>query len=310
VGVAALALAPFAAGGDYAFYVGAGAGLFALLAVGWAIPAWCGLFSFGQAAFFGVGAYAAAILATRGATSPWLGLTASAVMAVAAAAALGAACLHLRGPYFSLATLAAAEILRVFATNWESLTEGAQGIVGIPALPPILAGPFRVDLASRAGAYLLTLAVLAALLAAAWALRRTSAGAAWVAIRENEERAESLGVAAFRWKMAALLAGAAATGVAGALHAHALRHLDPATAFHPQFSVMPMVMGFVGGADRLAGPLLGALALYLVNELLLQRWFPTLHLLFYGVAIALAILYLPRGIAGRLAAPRSEHRGA
>ena len=303
VGVVALAALPYLAGGDYVLYVAASACLFAILALAWSLPAWCGLFSFGQAAFFGVGSYASALLAMRAGLSPWLGLAAGAVAAAAVAAGLGTACLHLRGPYFSLATLAAAEILRAVATNWEGLTEGAQGIVGIPALSPLRLGPVHLDGGSRPGAYGLALAALAILFLAAGVLRDSAAGAAWAAIRENEERAESLGVAALRWKLLALVVSAAATGLAGALYAHTLRHLDPATAFHTQFSVMPLVMGFLGGVEHRAGPVGGALGLYLLNELVLQPWLPTAHVMFYAIAIVLVVLYLPRGLHGWLARP-------
>ncbi len=304
LGVVALAALPYLVGGDYALYVAGTACLFAILALAWALPAWFGLYSFGQAAFFGVGAYASALLAMRAGLSPWLALAGAGAAAAAVAAGLGAACLHLRGPYFSLATLAAAEILRAIATNWEGLTEGAQGIVGIPALPPVSLGPLWLDAASRPGAYGVALIALVVLFVAAGILEDSPAGAAWAAIRENEERAESLGVPAFRWKMLALLLSAAATGLAGALYVHMLRHLDPATGFHPQFSVMPLVMGFLGGVEHRAGPVAGALGLYLLNELVLQRWLPTAHLLFYALAIGLVVLYFPRGIHGWLARPR------
>lgn len=310
----ALATLPYLADGEYFFYVAGGACLFAILTLAWALPAWCGLLSFGQAAFFGVGAYAATLVALRAGLNPWLGLAAGAGAAAGAAAALGVACLHLRGPYFSLATLAAAEILRAVATNWVSLTEGAQGIVGIPPLPHLGLGPIRLDPGGHAGTYVLALVALVLLVGGAAALRRSAAGAAWAAIRENEERAESLGVPAFRWKLMALLVSAAATGLAGGLYAHSLRHLDPSTAFHPQFSVLPLVMGFVGGVEHRAGPVGGALGLYLFNELVLQRWLPTLHLAFYGVAIGAVILFLPGGLTGaaaRLArAPAARERHA
>ena len=301
VGVLILAAVPYLAANEYVFYVAATACLFAILALAWALPAWFGLFSFGQAAFFGVGAYASALLAMRAGLSPWLSLGAAGVAAAAVSVGVGAASLHLRGPYFSLATLAAAEILRAIATNWESVTEGAQGIVGIPPLPPWTLGPFRFDIGERPGGYAVALIALLALFLSAWVLQHSTAGAAWAAIRENEERAESLGVPAFRWKMLALLLSAAATGMAGALYGHMLRHLEPATAFHPQFSVMPLVMGILGGVEHPAGPVAGALGLYLLNELVLQRWLPTAHLLFSALAIGLVVLYFPKGLHGWLA---------
>ncbi len=300
LGVVILAAVPYLAANEYVFYVAATACLFAILALAWALPAWFGLFSFGQAAFFGVGAYASALLAMRGGLSPWLGLAAAGLAAALVSTGLGAASLHLRGPYFSLATLAAAEILRAIATNWELVTEGAQGIVGIPPLPPWTLGPLRLDAGARPGAYSVALIALLALFLTAWVLQHSTAGAAWAAIRENEERAESLGVPAFRWKLLALLLSAAATGMAGALYGHMLRHLEPATAFHPQFSVMPLVMGILGGVEHPAGPVAGALGLYLLNELALQRWLPTAHLFFSALAIGLVVLVFPKGLHGWL----------
>jgi branched-chain amino acid transport system permease protein len=309
-GFGILAAAPYLAANEYVYYVAATACLFAILALAWALPAWFGLFSFGQAAFFGVGAYVSALLAMRAGLSPWLGLGAAGLAAAAVSMGLGAASLHLRGPYFSLATLAAAEILRAIATNWELVTEGAQGLVGIPSLPPWILGSLRLDAGARPGGYTVALIALVALFLSAWVLQGSTAGAAWAAIRENEERAESLGVPAFRWKMLALLLSAAATGMAGALYAHMLRHLDPATAFHPQFSVMPLVMGILGGVEHPAGPVAGALGLYLLNELVLQRWLPTAHLFFSALAIGLVVLYFPKGLYGCLAGRSAPARVA
>jgi branched-chain amino acid transport system permease protein len=303
IGAGVLAAAPYVAGDEYVYTVAATACLFAILALAWGLPAWFGFYSFGQAAFFGVGAYASALVALRAGLSPWLGLGGAGLAAAAVAVGLGATCLHLRGPYFSLATLAAAEILRAIATNWEALTEGAQGLLGIPALPPWHFGPLRLDPGARPGAYSLALIALAILYVTAHGLLHSRAGTAWAAIRENEDRAESLGVPAFRWKLLALVLSAAASGMAGSLYAHLLRHLEPATAFHPQFSVMPLVMGILGGVEHPAGPVAGALALYLLNELFLQRWLPTGHLLFYAVAIGLVVLYFPRGLHGWLQRP-------
>ncbi|HSB71405.1 MAG TPA: branched-chain amino acid ABC transporter permease [Candidatus Methylomirabilis sp.] len=310
-GTLALALLPLAGvAGEYALYLGTMALTFALLAESWSLPAQAGLISFGHAAFFGVGAYASALLSVRGQLSPWVCLVLAGCVAglfgLLAAEVAG----DLAGPYFSLATLAVAEILRVVALQWTELTEGAWGLVGVPGLPPIGFEWSVFPAATRATDYYAALLMLGAVCGTHACIRRAPLGLALRAIRQGEARAAASGVDARRAKRVALAVSGLFAGEAGALHAHIFHWVDPASAFSPSLSVLPLIMAMFGGSEYLLGPVLGAMVLYLGNELVLQRLAPGSHLPLYGAAVILVILALPSGILGWIEARIGGRRGA
>ena len=131
----------------------------------------------------------------------------------------------------------------------------------------------------------------------AW-IQRAPLGLALQAIRQGEARAVSLGVDSRRVKRTALAVSALFAGAAGALHAHIFHWMDLASAFSPNLSVLPLIMAIFGGSEYLLGPILGAVTLYLGNELIFQHLAPGGNLWVYGGAVVLAILCLPRGILG------------
>jgi len=212
---------------------------------------------------------------------------------------MGVTCLHLRGPYFSLGTLAWAEILKALAFNWTPLTEGAWGVIGIPPLPAISLGRWTLDLSSNRGAvYAFSVLLLLVLYTLARQLSGSWLGLSLRAIHQGEERAEVLGVATFRIKLLTLAFSGGIAGFVGGLYAHLLQALDPGTAFGLSFSLLPLVMAMVGGREHPLGPVVGALVLSLGNELLLQPFFPWLHQIPYALALLFALLFLPRGLVG------------
>lgn len=295
---------------DYYLFVLTQALLFAALAESWSLLARCGQISFGHAAFFGSGAYATALLTLRAGGSPGAGLALAAGAGGLLAAAIGGFSLPLKGPYFSLATLAFAEGLRALVINLPGLTEGAWGLVGVPGLPALQLAGLRLDLGGRPGNYYAALTLLVVAHAAVAALRRTRAGVAFAAIRENPDRAEALGVPVARWTLFAFTLSGAIAAVTGALYVHLMHFVDPGVAFNPSVSVAPLVMSFFGGALRPAGPAAGALVLYGVNELVLAPILPRGHQFLYGVAILAAIVYLPQGLVGWLRPEGAGHAAA
>lgn len=269
--------------------------LLALMSASWHLLALGGRFSFGHAAFFGVGAYASALLASRGGVGVWAALPGGALTAAAVAIPVGALSLHLKGPYFSLATFAAAEILRVLATNWTPLTAGAWGLVGLPPLP--------------ARGALLAAGGIGGVLLVHTFLWRSRWGLALAAIRQQQERAEGLGVPSRPLLFVTLVTSAGFAGYSGALYAHHVRSLEPATAFSLLFSILPLIMALFGGTGSPAGPLVGAGVLYFLDELLLQPRFPAGHQLLYAGAIILVLLGAPEGMVG-FARRHGGRRGA
>ncbi|MBI3075821.1 MAG: branched-chain amino acid ABC transporter permease [Deltaproteobacteria bacterium] len=302
VGLACLALLPVMLGArTYLLQTLTHALLFATLALSWGILRFSGPVSFGHAAFFGTGAYAAALAATALGLSPWSGLALALLVSLLVALLFGLMALDLRGPYFSLASLAGAEVLRSLALNWVSLTNGPAGVVGIPSLPRLplpwpVGGPSSAD-------YYVILALLLIVLAAAAGLRRSRFGLAQKAAREGERPARALGVPVFRAQLLALLTSGGAAGLCGACYAHLVQYLEPSLAFNVMLSATPMVMAMVGGPLTLLGPVAGGLALYTLNELVLVRITTAAHGLLYGVAIMAIVLLLPRGLADLLRGP-------
>ncbi|HYL79535.1 MAG TPA: branched-chain amino acid ABC transporter permease [Candidatus Acidoferrum sp.] len=317
-----LILVPILVGAhEYLLYLGTLALTFGLLAESWSLPAQAGLISFGHAAFFGVGAYASALLSLRGQLSPWVALVGAGLLAGLFGLLTAEVAGDLAGPYFSLATLAVAEILRVVALHWMALTEGAWGLVGIPGLPPLPLGPIPLPVGDRATEYYAALLMLGLVCATQAWIRRAPLGLAIRAIRQGEGRAAASGVDPRRVKRITLALSGLFAGEAGALHAHIFHWVDPASVFSPSLSVLPLIMAMFGGSGFLLGPVLGAMALYLGDELLLQRLAPGAHLLLYGGAVILVMLALPRGILGwiqtraglrlgRASGPRGGRRAA
>jgi branched-chain amino acid transport system permease protein len=307
-GLAVVAVTPVVLGRqDHLLYLATMAALLALLAQSWSLPAHAGLISFGHAAFFGVGAYASALLSLRTPASPWLGLLAAAGAAALTGWLASRVAGDLPGPAFSLATLALSESLRVIALHWTGLTEGAWGLVGVPGLPwPAFIGAES----PRGGRVLDCYAALSILwllcVIVAW-IRRRPFGLALEAIRQAEGRAEALGVNTRQVKRAALVLSAAFAGLAGGLHAHLFRWVDPASVFGVQYSVLPLIMAMFGGTGTVLGPVVGAALLYLVNELVFHRFAAGAHRWLYGAVVVLVVVALPRGILGWLEG-RTERR--
>ena len=300
--VVALALLPAALGFDRFYLLTLTFGyLFAGLAISWFLLARAGQISLGHAAFFGLGAYASAVSVLRLGVSPWVGLVLGTVAAVLFAVVVGLVCFRFHGLYFALATFAAAEVAKSVVLNWDSLTYGAQGLVGIPGFPAFRLGILRVDFeASRLPNYYVALIFLVATLLIIHWMIHGSLGLAFTAVRESEEAAGAIGIDPMRIKVIALLVSAAVTGAGGAVYAHTLHYLEPNLAFSVSISSLPLVMSLFGGLVSLAGPLIGGLLLYLVDALLFQRFFPAWHLVLYGATLIFVVLYMPRGLTGWL----------
>jgi branched-chain amino acid transport system permease protein len=277
--------------------------LYAVLATSWNWTRATGLFSFGQAAFFGAGALAQAWLVTTAGLSPLFALAASAVMGALAALPLIPA-LRLDAPSFALATLAYATLLKGLAGNVPAL--GMEGFL-LPATrgfegasPGIVASLALLAFASSLG-YRIYL--------------RRPGGRAAGSIRQAPETTLALGIDPIGERWRPLTLSAAVTGLAGALYAHLIGSVEASVVFSPIFSILPIVLGMLGGALHPLGGLVGTLALYPVDELLLRPALPHAHTLAYGLALIALLLMRPEGLLGApapgipatAAAPRTAH---
>jgi branched-chain amino acid transport system permease protein len=253
-----------------------------------------GQLNLGQSAFFGIGAYVSTILIKTYGWNFWL----AALVAVGAAGLVGVAlaafAVRLRGHYLAIASLGFAVITYQVLVNWESVTQGVRGIYGI--LPPV---PNTVALFYLvAGIGLVVYFLLDNLV-------RSPVGDTLRAIREDEVSAAALGVHAAVWKAFAFGLGAAIAGLAGCFYPGFVGTLVPdAFGIVESFTMMAMVI--VGGMGTMIGPVIGAVVLTFLPELL--RGFGELRLMIYGIALTLVVLFMPGGIVQAWVSFRSRVR--
>ncbi len=286
---------------DYILQVFTHALLLASLALAWNLLGVSGSISLGHAAFFGVGAYGSALLSLEQGLSPWLTIPIAGLFATGLGLMMGLICLRLRGAYFALATLAFVEIPRVITDNWDGLTRGSLGLVGISGLPTLRMGDWHVDFGSSITAsYYLVFVYSLVLLGLVTFVFRSNMGLAFQAIREEEVAAEAVGIQTDRYRLFSLLMSAFFTGVSGACYAHLVRYIEPGLVYGLHFSAVPMIFAICGGRFTILGPAVAALVLYPVDQFIFHPLLPAGHEFLYGAVLILTVLFMPNGFWGRL----------
>jgi len=288
---------PLVTSNQFLLHLGITVLLWTLLGASWnLLGGFGGQVSFGHATFFGVGAYATMILYLRLGLAPWYGMVLGGLAAVAVSLPIGLICFRLRGPYFSLSTLAVAEIVRLIALNWEALTNGPVGLL-ITTLPRVALGTRAINWESKVPFYYIIAALAVLAMGATWRLSRARLGAYLLAIREDEDAAEAVGIDTVRAKVLTLALSAFFTGLAGGFYGLYFRYVDPDAVFPIALSVEMVFIAVVGGLATVIGPVIGAVFLTTIGELFRER-FLVGHLIFYGLFMMLAIRFLPEGIWG------------
>jgi branched-chain amino acid transport system permease protein len=282
--------------------------LWAALALAWNIAGgYAGLISFGHAAFFGVGAYTSTILFVRGGLTPWIGLWCGGLLAASFGAVLAMICARLRGPFFILSTLAAAEVIRIGALNWATLTGGPEGLSILP-----VADLSTMVFASK-GAYLvLMLAFLVIVYGITKVVEGSRYGFYLFAVRDDEEAAAAAGVNPLLVRTCAMALSAFFTGIGGTLFAQYFLYLDPTYVISPELSFQFALLPAVGGLGTAIGPVLGSFLITPLSELLrsvVGNTLAGLHLVVYGAALIAVMLYFPGGLAAALNKILSAARG-
>jgi len=253
-----------------------------------------GQFSLGHAAFVGIGAYGAALAATRYGLTPWIGLLAGMLLAGLLAFFIGSISLRMRGPFFTLLTIAFAEVVRLIALYAKQLTNGAEGIIielkpGLLNLYFLEKWPFVV----LAGIYALGISGLCAF------VRRTRLGYRLLAVRDDEDAARSLGVPAYRARVTATIISAVCAAAGGSLLAMYTQFIDPDSTMSFLLSVEAGLIAIVGGLGHPWGPLFGAI-LIVPLERLLRVWFGGvlfgLHGVIFGLLLIVILLFMPEGL--------------
>jgi branched-chain amino acid transport system permease protein len=275
--------------------------LIALVGQGWnLLGGYGGQYSFGHAAFFGTAAYTTAILQVQYGINAWLGLFAGIFAGALVGAAIGVLCFRsgLRGSYFSLITLAFAEVLRIVSSVTPITGAGVGTLIKLDLRPEAF------QFQSRMPFYWIVLALVALSLLVVRAAENSRFGAYLVAIRENEDAASALGINTFAVKLAAITISAAITAAAGCFYAQYFLFIDAAIAYGSWISIDALLAPIVGGAGTLFAPILGALAVKALGEVtkLLTGDAPGLDLVIYGLVLITVVGFAPRGVAGLLTA--------
>jgi branched-chain amino acid transport system permease protein len=275
--------------GPYTLDVATNAGIYVLLALGLnVVVGMAGLLVLGFIAFSAVGAYTYGILGTQMHLSFWLALPLGGLLAACFGLLLGLPTLRLRGDYLAIVTLGFGEITRITLNNWNSLTHGPNGILGIP--PPSL---FGFTFSQPRHYFYLVLALVALAAFCSRRLERSRLGRAWVAMREDETAAESMGVPTLRLKLLAFMIAAFWGGVAGVVFASKQLFISP-ESFNFLESVMVLCMVVLGGMGSVPGVIVGAILLAFLPEVL--RGVAEYRLIVFGVAMILLMQYRPQGL--------------
>ncbi|TFV77034.1 branched-chain amino acid ABC transporter permease [Bradyrhizobium frederickii] len=260
---------------------------------------YAGQVSLAQGAFVGIGAYAAAIMTTHGWPLPAAILVAI-LLSFAVGWVLGYPALRVQHHYLAFVTLAFSTLAFLVFRNESWLTGGIYGISNIPR-------PHIFGLATNKPLpfYYVCLGSLAIVSLAVWWLIRSPWGRAFMALRENPLRAQSLGIDTRRYTLMAFAIGSALGGIAGALYAPLTQYIDP-VPFNLSLSLDLLMMVIVGGAGFYFGPFLGAMIAVLLPEWL--RFTEGYYLMLYAVAVMLLLIWSPTGILGILDRYLAERR--
>jgi branched-chain amino acid transport system ATP-binding protein/branched-chain amino acid transport system permease protein len=285
--------------------------LYAMMATSWNIMGgYTGYKSLGHSAFYGLGAYTVAIAANELNWNPLLSAPIIALGVAVIAMLLGWVMLRTTGSAFVIATIAMLLIFRILALNLKDLTNGAPGLSQpLPPWPPML---------SRMPFYYYMLGWLVIALVVSAFIRRSRFGMSLLAIRDDELKAEMVGVNTTLYKVLAFGISAYFVAVGGGVWSYSQTHISPPFAFDIVVGVEMILMTMLGGSGTIWGPVLGAFILIPASDIILFQFGGTaIHLAVLGVLMMIIILFLPRGILPTLsdwiaerAAPQAAHAGA
>lgn len=294
IAAAVLALLPLT-GSLYLTYLGTQILIFILFATSLnLLIGYAGLVSFGHAAFFALGGYSCAILLRSHDVPLMLALPAAIVVTAVLAGIIGYFCVRLSAYYFSMLTLAFGQLIWAVAFKWRDVTGGDDGFLRILA-PSWIGTP--------ASFYLFTLFIVMLGMIAMWVVTQSPLGRTLVSIRENETRAEFLGVDTKRIQLVAFVLAGVFAGIAGALFAMFNRSIFPNSAWWLQ-SAEVLIMVVLGGMHNFLGPAIGAVALILLGRLTLEItvYWPAL----LAVILIVTLFFFPNGIAGLFGTRRGK----
>jgi len=260
-----------------------------------------GQFSLGHAGFFGIGAYTSTLLLIHFKLNPWVGMLLGGGLAALVGGLIFYPCFRLKGIFFCLATLAFQEVVRIAAVHFRGLTEEA-----IEISIPFKAGLANMMFQGKTGYMLISLTFMIIIALVTLAIERSRFGFKLVALREDEDATETLGISTSKCKLIAAMISAFFAGCLGTFYAHYSSLVDPHSAFDMMLSVEFVIFAILGGVGTVLGPILGAFALVPVDALMrgyLGQAQQGVSFLAYGMLLTVAVIFLPRGIMSWLSDP-------
>jgi len=272
--------------------------LFSFIGVAWNLMGgYAKQLSLGHAAYFGLGAYTSTIMQIDFGVSPWIGMVAGGVVAAIASLPIGWLCFRLRGPYFTIATIATAQALMLIFLKFRDFAWGAEGTT----IPNLGSSPLMLQFETKASYYYVVLGLLALALVITYRIEQSWMGYYLVAIGEDEDAAEAIGVNAPRIKRDIYMISAFLTALAGTFYTQYIYFIDPATAFSFNISIEAALVSIVGGIGTLWGPVVGTVLLETTSALL-QSWLGSstggIQLTVYALILMAVILWRPTGLMG------------
>jgi branched-chain amino acid transport system permease protein len=290
---AAVVLFPSVAPNAYILSVGVTVISYAVLATSWNfVGGFTGYISLGHAAYSGVGGYATALLITRRDVDPWLALVLGALIVAVLSIPVGIASLRVRGASFVIVSIALVLILLLVFQAWGSFTGGSNGLRVPRPFPPSVLRP-----AQHERFFYIHGIVLGVVLFVWWLFDRSRFGTGLKAIREDEDKAQALGVPTFTYKLVAFVTSAFFTAIGGGLYALWFGNLDPIFQFSILTGAYMVLMSLLGGLRSLFGPLLGAIVVGVAVEYFKSEYGDSqFHLVAMGVLLAVIVLFMPDGI--------------
>ena len=269
---------------------------FTALTAAWnLISGFGGQLSLGHSAFFAAGAYTSTLLYIWYGLTPWAGMILGGLVAVLLALLIGHPTFRLRGAYFVLATLALAEVVRRLLIHFKDITKGS---VGLPL--PFTGNPWVLQFPSERGYYYVLLSLALVMILVGWRVRWSRMGYYLLAIREEQDAAEALGVNPARYKLIALLISAFFTALVGSIYAQWSCYIDPDAVGSIELSIQIAMAGILGGMGTVWGPFAGAVILVLAQVLGLRLTGGVIGgvYMLYGALLVVAILIRPQGVIG------------
>ncbi len=271
----------------------------ASLASAWNIlGGFAGQLSLGHASFYGIGAYTSTLLFLNWGVSPWIGMLLGGLFSAIVSLIIGYPCFRLKGPFFSLATIAIGEVMRILAIYWRGLTQGSLGLL-IPFKPEFHNFLFK----SKEPYYYFILILMLTVMWVSYKIYRSRLGYHLISLREDEDAAQALGVNTAGCKLIAISISAFFTAIAGVFYAQYIQYIDPYSEFSLDLSVLIALFAIIGGIGTIYGPIIGAFLLTPIHEFL-RAWLggslQGLHFLIYAVVLIVVVILAPAGLIGWL----------